>query len=399
MQAPAHPEFWASPMIGQARLIRAAFEGSDMAALAQEIAARANDGVVEAGAALDIATILLLLHRPEEALKLQTDVLQGHRHFRLRSNPPMARTRVLVIVAAGDLMANTPVEFLLNDPGFSVEYLYILPGQAAPRRLPEHDVVVVGVAYSRANQPVLEALRDAAAHWSRPVFNHPRAVLQTSRHGIADALADAAGILVPRILITGRSSLTAAGGGLPQGFRFPILVRPIDTHAGNALQRIEDAGALGDHLAGSEAEDLYISEFCDYRDADGLYRKYRIALIDGAPYLCHMAIRDHWMIHYLNAGMLDDPRKQTEEASAMAAFDSTFAPRHRQAFAEIHRRLELDYLVLDCAESPDGRLLVFEADTGMVVHDMDPEDVYPYKAPQMRKVFAAFQQALAARNG
>lgn len=399
MQASTHPEFWPSPMIGQARLIRAAFEGSDLAACAKAIVAGANNGVVEAGAALDLSTILLLLQRSEEALKLQTDVLHGHRHFRLRSNAPGARTRVLVIVAAGDLMANTPVDFLLDDPGFSVEYLYILPGQEAPRRLPEHDVVVVGVAYSRANEPVLEALDEAAAHWTRPVFNLPRSVLRTSRHGIAEALAGAPGILVPRILRAGRSSLIAGGSRIPQGLDFPILVRPIDTHAGNDLQRIEHTPALGDYLAGAQAEELYLTQFCDYRGPDGLYRKYRIALIEGAPFLCHMAIRDHWMIHYLNAGMLDDSRKQAEEASAMAAFDTVFARRHRQAFAEIHRRLGLDYLVLDCAESRDGRLLIFEADTGMVVHDMDSAEIYPYKAPQMRKVFSAFQQALATRIG
>ena len=386
-------------MIGQARLIRAAFEGSDMAACAQALVARAENGVVEAGAALDLSTILLLLQRSKEALKLQHDVLQGHRHFKLRSNPPDARTRVLVIVTAGDLMANTPIDFLLNDPGFSVEYLFVLPGQDVPPQLPDHDVTVIGIAHSCANTPILEALCEATESWRRPVFNHPRGVLRTSRHGVAEALADAPGVLAPRIVRISRSSLAAAGGKLPQGLAFPVLIRPIDTHAGNDLRRITDTSALNDALIASNAEDLYVTQFCDYRSPDGSYRKYRIALIDGVPFLCHMAVRDHWMIHYLNAGMLDDPRKQAEEAAAMAEFDGGFAQRHAQAFAEIHRRLGLDYLVIDCAESRDGRLLIFEADTGMIVHDMDSVDIYPYKAPQMRKVFAAFQRALASRGG
>ncbi len=83
----------------------------------------------------------------------------------------------------------------------------------------------------------------------------------------------------------------------------------------------------------------------------------------------------------------------------MAAFDTVFARRHRQAFAEIHRRMGLDYSSSIGAPSRDGRLLIFEADTGMVVHDMDSAEIYPYKAPQMRKVFSAFQQALATRIG
>lgn len=32
----------------------------------------------------------------------------------------------------------------------------------------------------------------------------------------------------------------------------------------------------------------------------------------------------------------------------------------------------------------------------MVVHDADPADLYPYKKPQMRKVFRAFEAMLGA---
>ncbi len=53
-------------------------------------------------------------------------------------------------------------------------------------------------------------------------------------------------------------------------------------------------------------------------------------------------------------------------------------------------RLGLDYFGIDCAELPDGRLLLFEAETAMVVHKMDSPELYPYKQGQMTKVFAAF---------
>jgi hypothetical protein len=32
----------------------------------------------------------------------------------------------------------------------------------------------------------------------------------------------------------------------------------------------------------------------------------------------------------------------------------------------------------------------------MIVHAMDPPTLFPYKAPQMRKVFAAFEAMLVA---
>jgi hypothetical protein len=135
----------------------------------------------------------------------------------------------------------------------------------------------------------------------------------------------------------------------------------------------------------------------DYRGVDGLFRKYRVALIDGQPFLCHLAISKHWMIHYLNAGMSESAEKRAEEAQAMATFDDTFARRHAAALGAVQDRMGLDYLVLDCGETRDGRLLLFEADQCMVVHAMDSSDLFPYKAPQMRKVFDAFARMLKAR--
>ena len=51
------------------------------------------------------------------------------------------------------------------------------------------------------------------------------------------------------------------------------------------------------------------------------------------------------------------------------------------------------------AETRDGRLLVFEADTAAIIHLMDPPDLFPYKPPQMRKVFAAFEAMLRQHAG
>ncbi|MBF0562614.1 MAG: hypothetical protein HQL37_11455 [Alphaproteobacteria bacterium] len=127
-----------------------------------------------------------------------------------------------------------------------------------------------------------------------------------------------------------------------------------------------------------------------------MFRKYRIALIGGRPFVCHVAVGEHWMLHYLNAGMLDSAEKRAEEARVFATFDDDFARRHAVALRALVERVGLDYFVIDCAETRDGELLLFEADTAMIIHDMDPPDLFPYKSPQMKKVFAAFQAMLRA---
>jgi len=47
-------------------------------------------------------------------------------------------------------------------------------------------------------------------------------------------------------------------------------------------------------------------------------------------------------------------------------------------------------VLVDCAETREGDLLIFEADHCAIVHDMDPVNVYPYKPAQMQKIFSAF---------
>ena len=81
----------------------------------------------------------------------------------------------------------------------------------------------------------------------------------------------------------------------------------------------------------------------------------------------------------------------------MSNFDSDFGVRHRRSLAEIDRRIGLDYYSIDCAETIDGQLLVFELDNGAVVHSMDSVDLFPYKGPQMEFVFAAFRKMLRTR--
>jgi hypothetical protein len=122
-------------------------------------------------------------------------------------------------------------------------------------------------------------------------------------------------------------------------------------------------------------------------------------LVDAKPYACHMAIADEWKVWYLNADMALSVPHRLEEAMFMETFDQGFAARHAAALAQLSARMGLDYVAIDCAETSDGALLVFEADNTAIVHDMDPPSVYPYKSPQMHKIFKAVQAMLYRRAG
>ena len=59
--------------------------------------------------------------------------------------------------------------------------------------------------------------------------------------------------------------------------------------------------------------------------------------------------------------------------------------------------MKLEYLVMDCAETPGGDLLLFEIDHVGVVHAMDVETLFPYKNAHIQKAQAAFWQMLRRR--
>jgi glutathione synthase/RimK-type ligase-like ATP-grasp enzyme len=193
------------------------------------------------------------------------------------------------------------------------------------------------------------------------------------------------------------SHSSPAPNDIATGVVFPFIVRPRGSHAGVGLAKIDDRAAIERYLGQRTEQEFFISRFVDYSDSDGLFRKYRIVFIDGRPYPCHMAIADRWDIWYLNAAMSASASKRLEEETFMRTFDLDFARRHKAALTSIAERIGLDYFTIDCAENEDGELLIFEADNTAVVHNMDPPTVFPYKPPQMRKIFDAFAAMLCRR--
>ena len=387
------PEFVPPRLRGAAALTHLAYAGADEAALFRAIE-RPTPNLAEAAAyALDAATLHALRQRPEAARALQVQALAAGRVYRVvdslrsQSTTPL---RVLALCAPGDLMANTPLDFITLHLDVRLDLLIVVPGQPFPL-LPEHDVAFFAAGDS--DPAVLQRLAALHACWPRPALNDPARVLRLSRDSLATALRRRPGLLVPPISRLPRAEAAAVTDS------FPVLVRPVGTHAGKGLARADDAAALAAHLATLDAVEVHVSQFVEYRGADGMHRKYRIAFVGGQPFLCHMAVSSDWMVHYLNAGMSESEPKRAEEAAAMATFETGFARRHAAALAAIAEWAGLDYFQIDCAELPDGRLLLFEADVAGIVHMMDPLALFPYKPPQMRRVMAAFGTLLAEAAG
>ena len=438
----------APPVVrGPAPFAEAVVEGVQIERLLAELSGPFAHERAMLSAAFDTVVLSFLSNRRELGLALQQDMLGRCQKFRIAPGPAAqlaeARPlRLLGLVAPGDLQMNMPIEFIVQNLNVQLDLLYVVPGVPLPPVIPDHDVAMCLI--SDSSPEALARLAPLLARWPRPVLNNPAKLLGgeasgkllggeasgtfiggeasgtfiggeasgrllgagahgrfdgLTRDGIARLFQDAPEISVPETVTRTRQELADhlhRGSGLSPlpGGLWPIVIRPVGSHAGQSLARLEDTEALAAYLGNAPFGLFYVSCFVDYSSEDGFFRKRRVAMIGAEALLCHVGISRDWMIHYLNAGMAESPAKRVDEARAMADFDTGFGRRHRQAFAVLQARLGLDYFIVDCAEAPDGSLLVFEVEMAAIIHCLDPIDAFAYKQPQMRRVFAAFEALL-----
>jgi hypothetical protein len=391
--------------LGNSKLARLALSGADLAPVWNTMVERVNADPRDAAALLDLATIAYIQGRPDDRTVLRNRAFELTRIFRQPAASASLGVRLLALMSGGHYLANMPIEFLLDGSSVTLDMVYVLPGLPLPDPLPDHDVAFVAIAESEENQPLLRELAATLRAWPRPVVNRPERIAPLTRDGTWGLLKSSPGLVIPINARIDWATLERAGSGevpietILEDSGFPIIARPLDSHLGDGLCKLDSAAAIPAYLRERPEREFYIAPFIDYRRQDGLYRKYRVALIDGRPYAVHMAVSEHWMINYVNADMKESADKRAEEAQFMANFDRDFAVRHAGALHAIADRVGLDYLPFDCGETRDGKLLVFELGTNMIVHAMDPPGIFPYKQPQMVKVFAAFQAMLKKRAG
>ncbi len=339
---------------------------------------------------MQMAYVFMLSNQHEAAAQMQARALQHQRIYRI-ANDQTAALRLLVVMGPGNMQDNTPIEFVLDGSAIQTDLLFLVPGEAFPATLPEHDIAFIAIGESDKNAPLLAQLQAQMARWPRPVVNQPGAIPNCARNRCYRLLKDITGLCMAK------TQRLQAGDALE--INYPITMRPIDTQGGEGLARIHSATELADYYAAHAAPAYYAAQYIDYHSDDGLYRKLRIVLIDGVPFICHLAISDHWMVHYLSAGMAESAEKRLEEQRVMEGFEQDFALRFGAPLAAIADALQLDYVTIDCAQGPDGRLLVFEADSRGLIHAADPTELYPYKPAVMQKAFDAFTALLHRRAG
>jgi len=321
----------------------------------------------------------------EMAQEMQEQAFLYRNVFRFLS-PPQPIIRLLVIAGPGNMTQNAPLDFVVFNHNVRLDYFYVVNENQSWQSVPDHDVAILGLGESSKHIALYQVIEKQRQQWPRPFLNNAQGVMNCAREKLYELLKEDPDFIVPKTQRINRQEVSALS--------FPYLIRPIDSHAGQDLEKIQDSLAIHDYLSRINDKIFYVSEFLDCSKKDGLFRKFRIALIDKKPYVCHLAISEDWVVHYKSAHMELSSHKREEEEKFMREFDTHFLAQHGESLIRAAEVIGLDYVILDCAISRQGQLVIFEADNGAWIHDTDSPEIYPYKSEFMKKAFTAFTQML-----
>jgi len=347
----------------------------------------------------NLAAILLADGQTDEGERHRTRAYSLQRVF---IEPVRQPRRQLLILCSGRASGNVPFDTLLGSGTASrIKYAIDYADEAEDAQLPPFDLVFNAIGEPDIAQPLTRRLEKLTQRCGRPVLNRPDVVARTQRHRTAALLAGLDSVVVPpcmRIDDAPASSTALATLLAGEGLAFPLLMRPLATHGGDGLTLQASLDALWSAIA-TRGEPCYVTQYHDFRSADGFYRKYRIVFVDGEPFAYHLAISPHWIVHYVSADMTGHQWKIDEERRFLEDARGVLGEPAMNAIAAIGRRLGLDYCGIDFTLLPDGRVLVFEANATMLVHREAVDGVIAHKNAFVQRIVDAFEQMQIRRAG
>src|SRR5476651_2121784 len=247
------PDLWTDRQ-GTAMYTRLAFAGTDMMPHWKRLVADITDDAKGAAIGVDLSIISQLMGDQKTGLAIQADSLRYQQLFRSPCSAKSPKLRVLALAAQMDIGGNTPIEFLLEGSDVELITLYVVPGAPLPNPLPDHDVAIVLAPDDAKSRDTLAMIDRLAPHWPRPMLNLPKHILGLDRHTLCELLSPVPGLERPRTSFISRERLIDLSldaccltDMLDDG-AFPIIVRPIGSHAGLGLEKLEDAAAIAAYL-------------------------------------------------------------------------------------------------------------------------------------------------------
>jgi hypothetical protein len=104
-------------------------------------------------------------------------------------------------------------------------------------------------------------------------------------------------------------------------------------------------------------------------------------------------------VHYFTADMAAHDAYREEERRFLTDMHGVLGRRAVTALDAIGKSLALDYAGVDFALGRDGALLLFEANTTMVINPPDPDPIWDYRRAPILAALGAAKRMLLAKTG
>ena len=187
-----------------------------------------------------------------------------------------------------------------------------------------------------------------------PVINHPNAILRTQRDQIYESLSDVENLIVPKSIRCQPKSPNDVRTEIEGAeLTYPVIMRSSGSHGGIDTIRLNSPENIEEKMyqVPMDGRSFYITEFHDYRSNDGLYRKYRIAVVGGIPIVRHVITSDSWLIHSSSRKFMKRyPKYIKEEVNAIKKFTHKLKPRIEPVIDEITKILRLEECINQLSE-------------------------------------------------
>lgn len=175
--------------------------------IGQSLLAEAQQYLEDANLWMNLSVVMQILGQREIGVQIQSQALELKRVYTLAAAQQPAVLRVLMLVAPGDVAANTPLDCLLENSDIDLIFYYLTPNNPFAEPIPDHDVLMVAVGETTESKQYLTGLAEALADWPKPIVNLPQYIPATDREVASQQLQDISGLLMPPTHLVSRQML------------------------------------------------------------------------------------------------------------------------------------------------------------------------------------------------
>jgi hypothetical protein len=260
--------------------------------------------------------------------------------------------------------------FVMGDATLSAKSTFVMIGIHETLNIPKNGRVnlfnLVGDAdASVTTLNTIQALENKIQ--PQRYFNRVSDVFKTSRERLPITLSGIPGCRVPLVKALKPGSFDEFASACEEFAVWPLIVRARGYHGGEHMLLLEDRSQL-DSINDKPwiYDGVFLIEYVDYRNEQGLYQKSRVILVDGVPYPRHSIFSDQWAVHAASRADLmgQDAELCRQEEKFLAYLRDTGMKEYGEVFSAIQERVGLDIFGIDFA-LVDGKVVVFEANACM----------------------------------